>query len=103
MNLPLSRRTILKGLGVSVALPLLEAMKPAELLANTVTNTAAAAPRRMLFVYVPNGVLPASWTPTTLGTNFALPSTLEPLAPYREDLLVLSGLTCDKARPNGDG
>src|SRR5437588_13113081 len=65
--------------------------------------TVATPPRRLAFVYVPNGVNMNTWTPTTLGTDFQLPATLEPLAPVREYLTILSGLTCDKARPNGDG
>ena len=63
----------------------------------------AAAPRRIAFVYIPNGANMADWTPRTEGADFELPATLEPLAPVRKDILVLSGLTQDKARPNGDG
>jgi len=100
-NLLLDRRTLLKGLGVSIALPALEAMTPSLLQAST--PTVATPPRRMAFVYVPNGVNMNTWTPTTLGTNFQLPATLEPLTPFRQHLTVLSGLTCDKARANGDG
>jgi hypothetical protein len=57
----------------------------------------------MAFLYVPNGVHLRDWTPETEGPDFELPPILQPLAPHRQDLLVLSGLTCDKARPNGDG
>jgi hypothetical protein len=60
-------------------------------------------PRRMAFVYVPNGINMWQWRPSAEGHDFALPATLQPLAPFRDELLVLSGLTCDKARPNGDG
>ncbi len=98
-NLRISRRTLLKGLGVSVALPWLEAMAPVL----SATPSAARPPRRMAFVYVPNGVNPGEWRPAAEGTGFTLPSILEPLAPLREQVMVLSGLTCDKARPNGDG
>src|SRR4051812_19023465 len=45
----------------------------------------------------------ADWTPKGEGADFDLPAILQPMAPFRQDLLVLSGLTCDKARPNGDG
>jgi hypothetical protein len=96
---PITRRAALQGMGVAVGLPFLESLMPAVGQA----ATAAAPPRRMAFIYVPNGVNMAEWTPTTLGSGFALPRTLEPLAPFRNELLVLSGLTCDKARPNGDG
>ncbi len=97
----ISRRTVLRGLGAAVALPWLEGMLPETALANGAT--AARAPRRMAFIYVPNGVIMENWTPRAEGTNFELPSILQPLAPYQQDMLVLSGLTCDKARANGDG
>jgi hypothetical protein len=100
-SLRISRRTALKGLGVVVALPLLEAMEPATTFAfGTPRRT---FPRRMAFVYVPNGVNVWQWTPTGTGKDFQLSNILEPLAPFKNDLLVLGGLTCDKARPNGDG
>jgi hypothetical protein len=57
----------------------------------------------MAFVYIPNGANMADWTPATGGTEFELPYILEPLAPYRAELQVLSNLAHDKARPNGDG
>jgi hypothetical protein len=57
----------------------------------------------MAFIYVPNGVHMQDWTPDKEGTDFELPPTLQPLADHQSDLLVLSGLTCDKGRPNGDG
>lgn len=97
-----SRRTVLKGLGLSVGLPFLEAMLP-----STVLGTPAAAartlPRRMAFFYVPNGVNMQEWTPGREGRDFTLPRVLAPLEPFKNDMLVLSGLTVDKARPNGDG
>ena len=96
----LSRRTILRGAGAAVALPLLEAMHPAPLRAAT---EPASSPTRMAFVYVPNGVHMADWTPATTGRNFDLTPTLEPLRPVRDDLLVLSGLSLNEARAHGDG
>jgi hypothetical protein len=57
----------------------------------------------MAFIYVPNGAHMQDWTPATEGTDYELPHILKPLAPHKDDVLVLSGLTCDKARPNGDG
>jgi hypothetical protein len=84
-------------MGVSVALPFLESVP------SLLAAPAARPPRRMAFVYIPNGVNMADWTPTAVGRDFTLPPTLQALAPFRNDLLVLSGLTCDKARPNGDG
>jgi hypothetical protein len=97
---PISRRTVLKGLGTAIALPYLEAMLPRSVMAAPPT---AAAPKRMAFLYVPNGIHMPEWTPEKLGKDFDLPKTLEPLAPYKDRLNVLSGLTLDKARANGDG
>jgi hypothetical protein len=96
-----SRRTVLRGIGATVALPFLEAMLPRSLASPAAS--APGAPRRMAFVYVPNGVIMSDWTPKTEGKDFELPPVLQPLAPFQQDVLVLSGLTCDKARPNGDG
>jgi hypothetical protein len=99
---PISRRTILRGLGASVALPWLEAMGPAASWAGD-TPAASAAPNRMAILYVPNGKIMEEWTPKSEGTDYELPSILEPLADLRQDFSVLTGLTADKARPNGDG
>jgi hypothetical protein len=100
-NLRISRRAVLKGLGTMVALPWLEAMTPALSLAGG--TTAKPAPRRMAFIYIPNGVHMATWTPSAEGSNFALPPTLEPLQAFKDRLMVLTGLTLNTARPNGDG
>lgn len=99
-SLNIGRRTFLRGLGTVMALPFLESLAPTRLLG---AASEAARPRRMAFVYVPNGADMANWTPSALGTDFALPSTLEPLAAHRQDLLVMSGLALDKGRANGDG
>jgi hypothetical protein len=98
----MSRRTVLKGMGAAIALPWLEAMGPLTAWAAG-TAPASAAPNRMAFLYVPNGKNMADWTPAAEGTDFELPHILQPLAPVRQDLLVLTGLTADKARPHGDG
>jgi hypothetical protein len=94
------RRTFLKGLGTAMALPMLEAMAPAKVLAGT---SKTAAPVRMAFLFVPNGVNLDDWTPKGVGANFDLPYVLEPLAPLKREITLLSGLTHDKGRPNGDG
>jgi hypothetical protein len=98
----ISRRTVLKGLGAAVALPWLEAMAPVSALAAP-AEVAKTIPTRMAFLYVPNGVSMADWTPKGEGPLGSLPAILEPLAPLKDDVMVLSGLTADKARPNGDG
>ncbi len=100
---PISRRTVLRGLGTTVALPFLEAMLPRSLANAGGAASQAAMPRRMAVIYVPNGVHMQDWTPTAEGSNFDLPWIMEPLQPFRQDMTVLSGLTADKARPNGDG
>ena len=95
------RRTFLRGLGTAIALPLLEAMAP--LRSQAAAACGSTVPRRMAFVYIPNGANMADWTPKAVGADFELPFILEPLKPVQQEVLVLSGLTHDKARPNGDG
>jgi len=95
----LPRRTFLKGFGTAIALPLLDAMVPA--LASPRSNP--KTPRRMAFVYVPNGIYMQEWTPQTFGTDYEMPRIMEPLAAYRQDLLVLTGLTQNGGRALGDG
>src|SRR5262249_18813989 len=103
---PLPRRTFLKGLGTALALPWLEAMAPARALPAAVTAAGASAasnPPRLAFVYVPNGVHMADWTPEQEGGGFELPPILGPLRAHQRDIQILSGLAHQKAAPNGDG
>jgi hypothetical protein len=100
-NWQIPRRTFLKGVGTAIALPLLEAMVPVQVLAAASNQT--RKPLRMAFVYVPNGVNMADWTPKADGTDFELPHILEPLKAHQRDLQVLTGLAHRKADPNGDG
>lgn len=102
-NHAISRRTVLRGLGVSLTLPWLEAMGTMTSWANDSSPKAAKAPNRMAFLYVPNGKNMADWTPSADGTSFDLPHILKPLEEVRGDINVLTGLTADKARPHGDG
>src|SRR5213594_3395829 len=98
------RRTFLKGLGTVIALPMLEAMlPPAKVLAAGATEAARTFPRRMAFIYIPNGANMEDWTPKSVGADYELPYILQPLAPLRNDIQVISGLAHDKARPHGDG
>jgi hypothetical protein len=90
MPTSLSRRTLLRGLGAAISLPLLDAMVP------------ATAPVRLAFIYVPNGVFMDHWTPASDAANFELPRILAPLAPHRDNVLVLSGLTQNTGRALGD-
>jgi len=100
-ELPISRRTVLKGLGVSMALPVLEAMTPRLVYGGQ--PAPQAAPVRMAICYFPMGVLTRDWAVNSVGQHFAFSKTLQPMTPFRDDILILSGLCCDKARPHGDG
>jgi len=84
----LSRRTLLRGFGTAVALPLLDSMAPAL----AAPARMGKAPVRMAFLYVPNGIIMPDWTPKTTGAGYELSKTLKPLAAHREKMLVLSGL-----------
>ena len=83
------RRTILRGLGAAVALPLLDGMVPAFA---TGQHVARRPVRRFGVVYVPNGMAMKHWTPAAEGTGFEITRILQPLARYRERMLVMSGL-----------
>ena len=85
----LPRRTFLRGMGVTLALPLLESMIPARTL---LAQTAAKGAPRIGFVYVPHGAIMSKWTPATEGTGFEFTDILKPLEPFRERLNVISGL-----------
>jgi hypothetical protein len=98
MRKKLSRRTFLRGAGATIALPLLDAMIPTGRAAKKIK-----APRRLAFVYVPNGIDMPNWTPTKEGAGFDLPCILGPLAPYRDELLPMSGLMQNNGRALGDG
>jgi hypothetical protein len=83
------RRTVLKGVGATLALPLLESMVPARTL---LAQTAATPSSRLGFVYVPHGAVMADWTPATEGAGFEFTRILKPLEPFRDSLNVVSGL-----------
>jgi len=85
----LSRRTVLRGVGASVALPLLDAMIPAGV---AIAKTAAAARPRMAFIYFPHGAVMDKWTPKAEGASFDLPPILKPLEPFQKQLTIVSGL-----------
>jgi hypothetical protein len=84
----LTRRSMLRGLGVAIALPFLEAMLP-----RRARGQSAKTPLRFMGWFHPNGFNADMWTPTTEGTGFTLPPTLAPLLPVQDYVLVLSGLT----------
>jgi hypothetical protein len=85
---PISRRTLLRGAGAALALPLLESMLPA----GRARAGAPTAPTRFGAIYVPHGAVMAHWMPAKTGTDFAFPETLKPLEPFRDRLNVITGL-----------
>jgi Protein of unknown function (DUF1552) len=93
-----SRRTVLRGAGTVIALPLLDAMIPA------FAPAATTAPvRRFGVVYHPNGVIYDKWLPTGVGSNFEFSPTLKGLEPFKDKSIVITGLFSDQAEANGDG
>jgi hypothetical protein len=85
----LPRRTMLRGLGATLALPLLESMVPA---LTAQSRTAAAPTRRFGAIFVPMGERPSHWTPATTGAGFELTPILKPLEPFRDSMIVVSNL-----------
>jgi len=93
----LPRRTFLRGMGATLALPMLDAMVPA------LAAKAGDPVPRLGFIYVSNGVIQNQWTPTTEGAGFELSPILKPLEPVRDQVNVLSGLSHLQADTFGDG
>ena len=88
-KLSMPRRTFLRGVGTAMALPLLDAMVPA---LTATAQTAAKPVKRFGVVYVPNGLTMAAWTPKATGAAFELTPILQPMAPFQEQMLLVSGL-----------
>lgn len=107
-NCSLPRRTFLRGLGTAMALPVLESMLPGMKLLGAETGTAAPTtpsvfPKRLAYVYAPNGMHMADWMPQTVGANYEMPAILQKLAAHRKDVLVVSGLAHAQAQAYADG
>ena len=96
---PLGRRTLLRGLGTVMAMPLLEAMVASAKAA----EEAAAARKRLQVIYTPNGMMMENWTPASGEPGFAYSPILKPLEPYRQKITVFSGLSHVQAEALGDG
>ena len=94
----LARRTLLKGLGVAVGLPFMDAMVPA--LARAAEKK---PPVRLAFFYLPNGIDMPNWNLNYTGKLRELPRILKPMEPYRADMQVLNNLTCNYGRGLLDG
>src|SRR4051812_37433726 len=110
----LNRRRFLRNLGLCVALPAMESLLPRGVLGATASEasvasgapaatTATGAPLRTAFLYFPNGAIPDAWWPTGSGKDFVLNRTMKPLAPLRDKIQVLGGLTDLAANPGADG
>ena len=98
-KMALPRRTILRGLGAALALPLLDAMMPA---ASALARTAASSPRRLGYVYIPMGMNPVAWTPTEVGQLTTLSTSLSPLMPHLDDVTVVTNLEINDAHTTGN-
>ena len=95
---PITRRTVLKGLGVTMCLPFLETLQPR----TSRADTPRTAPVRMAALYMPNGVNPNAWTPEGTGTEFTLSPILAPLESLKSEILVLTHLM-NRQSLEGDG
>lgn len=98
-NIRLNRRTVLRGAGTALSLPLLDIMQ------STTASAAAGqtAPTRAAFIFFPNGAIMDRWKPEGEGKGYTLNSAMESLQPHKDDLLVMTGLTQHHGRANGDG
>src|SRR5947209_13224258 len=96
---PISRRAALKGMGVTIALPFLESLTPLAPL--RAAEAATGLPRRMVFVYFPNGVWMDAWKSTGEGADFKLGPTLSAFEPYKSQMLVFSNLADKNAKGGG--
>jgi len=96
----LNRRTVLRGTGAVLALPLMDAMMPAS---SRAAEAADAARKRLHVIYTPNGMMMENWTPAQAGGGYTLTPILKPLEPYRDKFSVISGLDHAQAEALGDG
>jgi hypothetical protein len=101
MTKRLSRRTMLRGMGCAMGLPLLDAMLPSRGIA--ADSTTGRPPVRMAFVSFPNGAIMDAWRPTGEGQSFELGPTMQPLAELKSQLIVFSGLAQENGFAKGDG
>jgi Protein of unknown function (DUF1552) len=94
---PMDRRTLLRGLGACISLPLLEAM------ISSARAAQVAAGKRLQVLYLPNGMLMQNWTPAEVGENYTISPTLKPMEPFRDRFVVIKGLDHAMAEAMGDG
>ena len=96
----ISRRTMLRAAGVTLGLPLLDSMVPAQ---TPLVRTAAAPKTRMGLMFIPHGAVMNNWTPEEVGTLTKMSRTLQPLEPFRDQVTVVSNLAHKMAAPGGPG
>ena len=101
LNPSIHRRTFLRGLGIAIALPVLDSLLPARALAGGAGSS--AFPKRVAWIYVPNGANMADWTPAATGAAYELPLILEPLRAHKKDFNVITGLANHQGDELGDG
>ena len=92
----ISRRTLLRGAGIALALPLLDSMIPAQ---TPLAKTAARGKTRFTGIFVPHGMAPGYWVPKAEGTGWEMPMIFQPLEPFRDRLNILSGMYSKSAEP----
>src|SRR5438105_15445249 len=93
------RRTFLRGVCVSLSLPFLDSMVPAQ---TPLARTAASPRSRLACIYVPHGAVMDLWTPAAEGTQFELPEILQPLEKFKDQLTVISNLAHPQAGGEGN-
>ena len=93
------RRTFLRGVGVTLALPMLESMLPAQ---TPIRQTAAGPVRRFVGIWHPHGVAPGYFSPVQEGSNFEFSFVTKPLESVRDRVVLISGLDCPEANPTAD-
>src|SRR5213596_2222606 len=93
------RRTFIRGVGVTVALPLLEAMLPAQ---TPLGKTAAAPVRRFVGIWHPHGAAPGYWSPLQEGSNFEFSFITKPLEPFRDRVVLITGLDATGSAETAD-
>jgi hypothetical protein len=103
-NWQIPRRKFLRGLGTIIALPMLDVMLPSmSAFAAAAGGTPQGFPKRLAFVYVPQGKNMEDWTPTAFGEDYELPMILQPLKDFQKDFTLLTGLAHEQANSMGDG
>src|SRR5580700_1142804 len=96
----MSRRTVLRGLGTALSLPLLDSMVPAQ---TPLAKTAANPEIKLGLCFIPHGAVMANWTPESEGANFKISRTLAPIEPFKDQVVVVTNLAHKMAAPGGPG